>query len=85
VSDENAADTTNTQSLVDDQAVYIENQAGSSVIFNATYVSFDANGWTLNYGVTEGTANKWIAFAIEEDVAGAVSIPVMYHYRSRVF
>jgi hypothetical protein len=76
ISDEFNADTTVTQSLVDDQPVYIDDDDGT-LIFDATFVSFDALGWTSYFGTTEtGAAKKWIAFAIEEDaaVAGAPTL-----------
>jgi len=57
--------TTNTQRVSDDQAINLDDHAGVAA-FDATYVSMDADGWTLNYTVADGTTRKWVGFAIGE-------------------
>jgi hypothetical protein len=52
---EDAVGTTNTQSLSDDRAVVVPDDDGTLDI-EAVFVSFDANGWTLNYTNAPATA-----------------------------
>jgi hypothetical protein len=78
--DEYGSATTDTQSLSDDAAVNFAGDDGSAMHV-ASFSSFDANGWTLTYTTTDGTARKWWAVAIEavEEAAGGVATQ-MYHY-----
>ena len=68
VVEEDAVTTTNNQSLADNQAVNFPNDAGTQIMA-ATFSTMDANGWTLNFSVADGTARKWFGVAIEEVVA----------------
>jgi hypothetical protein len=61
-----------TQSMTDDQCVNLPQDDGSTG-FTATFVSFDANGWTWNFGDTLGTARKWWYLAIEECAAATTT------------
>lgn len=63
--DEDNQGTTDSQSLSDNQAVNLPYDDGSQA-YAATFVSFDATGWTLNFTNTDGTAHKWYGFAVEE-------------------
>lgn len=60
---EDGAATINTQSLVRDIAADLDNDDGTAGI-EATYSSFDTNGWTLNFTSVLAAARKWIALAI---------------------
>jgi len=68
-SDEDGADTTDNQGLSADSAASVPSDDGSS-LFAGTFKSFDANGWTINFSATDGTARKWPAMAIEAEGAG---------------
>jgi hypothetical protein len=68
-SDEDNVGTTNSQSLSDDRAVALPDDDGALDI-EATFVSFDANGWTLNYSNAPAAAKLWPALAIEEEAGG---------------
>lgn len=70
ISSEDAAADGNTQSLSDNVAVSLPNHAGALDI-EATLVSFDTTGWTLNYSNITATAKLWPALAIQEFVASA--------------
>ena len=85
-SSEDAVATTNTQSLADDRAIVVPDDDGTLDI-EATFVSFDANGWTVNYSNAPATAKLFWALAIEEEGgAPSLSIPVaMHHYMHKVF
>jgi hypothetical protein len=72
---EDGAGTMNTQSLSDDTAVNLPVDDGSAG-FTASFVSFDANGWTINFSATNGTARQWVALAIGEEVVGDLSVSV---------
>ena len=62
---EDAVTTSNEQSLSDNQAVNLDDDAGSAM-FDATFSTMDADGWTLNFSVADGTARKWFGIAIQE-------------------
>lgn len=53
--------------------LYKEDGAGTgfSEAHNATVNSFDASGFTLNFSVTDASARKWLAWAIEAEAGGA--------------
>lgn len=68
VQSEDAEATTDTQSLSDNVAVELPDHDGSAGV-TASFVSFDANGWTLNYTAVEAAAKLFFALAIEEEVA----------------
>jgi hypothetical protein len=67
---EDAQGTMDTQSLSDDTAINLPLDDGGAG-FTASFVSFDANGWTLNFSATDGTARQWVALAIGEESAAA--------------
>lgn len=66
VQDDDGNVTSDTSSLSDDQAVNFPDDIATASI-TGTFVSFDANGWTLNFSAVEGNAKKWWAFAVEEE------------------
>ena len=68
IADENGSATSDTQSLSDDTAINFPQDDGLSG-FVASFVSFDANGWTWNFSAVMGTATKWWYLAIEEEAA----------------
>ena len=72
---EDGSGTTDTQSSAEDRAVFLPEDDGTTG-FNATYVSMDADGFTLNFTDVLGTARKWFYLAIkagDEDGQGQVS------------
>jgi uncharacterized protein YhfF len=69
--DDGAADS-DTQSLSDDVPINMDDATGTDM-FAATFVSFDTNGWTLNFSDTDATVRKWWALAVEEDSAGGTT------------
>jgi hypothetical protein len=64
--------TSNEQSLSDDRAIVVPDDDGTLDI-EATFVSMDANGWTVNYSNAPATAKLFFALAIEEETAAAAS------------
>ncbi len=70
--DEDAETTTDTQSLNDNQAVNYASDDGAQQQA-ATFSTMDANGWTLNFSVADGTTRKWWGVAIEEIAAAGLS------------
>lgn len=60
---EDAADTTNTQSLSNDVAVDLPDDDGVALC-TASFVSMDSAGWTLNHTAVAATGKVWPAFAI---------------------
>lgn len=66
---EDASATTDTESIADDEAINLHQDDGSAGLV-APYVSMDANGWTLNYTTTDGTARKLISLAIGAAAVG---------------
>ncbi len=60
--DEDGATTMNAQLLSDD-SLNLDDDAGSAA-FDATFVSFDSDGATLNFSVADGTPRKWPALFI---------------------
>jgi hypothetical protein len=68
-SGEDGVGTTNTQSLADARAIVVPDDDGTLDI-EATFVSFDTNGWTVNYSNAPATAKKFLALAIEAEAGG---------------
>ncbi len=66
-SEDNVA-TSNTQSLSDDTAVELPDDDGGAGL-TASFSSFDANGFTLNYSTVEANAKYFWVLAIEEEAA----------------
>lgn len=73
ISIEDASDPSNTQSLSDDTAVNMPSDAGVALCV-ASFVSMDANGWTLNHTAVAATAKIWFAFALEQDAPPASAV-----------
>ena len=71
--------TSNTQSLSDDKAANLPDDDGSQGV-EASFVSFDANGWTLNYTAVKANAKLWPYLAIGEAAAGGGVAVSMDHY-----
>jgi hypothetical protein len=76
VSSEDAVGTSNTQSLADDRAIVIPDDDGTLDI-EATFVSMDANGWTVNYSNAPATAKLFPALAIEAEAGAATKTHVL--------
>lgn len=74
VAAEDGVATTNTQSLSDDRAIVLTDDDGTLDI-EATFVSFDANGWTVNYSNAPATAKLFFALAIEGEAAPPAGNP----------
>lgn len=55
--------TTDTDSILNNQAIDVPLHTGLGG-HQATFVSMDAGGWTLNYAGVDGTARLWAALAI---------------------
>ncbi|GAF88657.1 unnamed protein product, partial [marine sediment metagenome] len=66
VSIEDGVSATNTQSVSDNKAINIDNDAGGDE-FDATFTSFDTSGWTFNFTNVNATTRKWIGFAVGEE------------------
>ena len=73
-SDEDAADPTNTQSLMDDQAVNLPLHDGSAGLA-ASFSAFTSTGVTLNWSDIETNAKKWLGLAIGAEVAATYAPP----------
>jgi hypothetical protein len=82
VSCEDGVGTTNTQSISDNTAILLPDDDGAAGLV-ASFVSFDASGWTLNYSAVEANAKIFFALAIEEEAVGGLSIPVAQHHRQQ--
>ncbi len=67
IATEDGANPSNTQSS-SSGAVRLYDDGGASEI-QATFVSMDTNGWTLNFNPVHGTAQLWPAWAVEEQSA----------------
>lgn len=78
VQDEDGEATSDTQSIIDSQSVNMPNDDGTDGHV-ASFVSFDANGWTWDFTTTEGTAVKYWALAIEEEDVIPPETPPSYH------
>jgi len=79
VQDEDASATTDTQSLVVDQAIYLPEDDGTvdaNDHFDASFDSFNSDDFSLNFAVTvTAAARKWPYFAVGE-FSAAVSARV---------
>ena len=71
VADEDAATTTDTQSLSTDTAIELPQDDGTTGL-TAAFASMNNDGWTLNYSAVEGNAKKFFGLAIES----IVNIPI---------
>ena len=80
---EDAAATTNTASEADDQAIRLMDHAQNDD-WVGTFSSFNADGWTLNFSVADGTARKWIGFAIEEAVGAAAFAKLPFQHNRAI-
>jgi len=67
-SDEDGVTTSNTQSLSDNVALNVPDDDGTAET-TASFVSMDANGFTLNYSVAPATAKLYWMLSIEEEAA----------------
>lgn len=72
VQNEDAASTTNAQSISDDTAINHPLDDGSSGIV-ASFTSMDSDGWTLDYTAVAGTARQFWALVIEEAATATVT------------
>lgn len=78
--DEDAAATTNTQTLSDDTAVHFTTQDGTQQ-YVASFSSMGSDGYTLNYSVADATARKWFELAIQSVSSSSI---VVYRRRRDV-
>lgn len=69
IASEDAQTTTDTQSLSDDVALRLPQGDGTAGL-QASLVSFDANGYTLNYSAVLGSARQMAVFAISVESTG---------------
>lgn len=74
--------TSNTQSLSDNTAIELPDDDGA-VGLTASFVSMDANGWTLNYTAVETNAKKFLTLAIEQEAIGGHAGPLVNARRLR--
>ncbi len=65
---------TDAKSLSDNIAIELPDEDGSAGL-TATLVSFDTNGWTLDYSAVEGVAKLFFALAIEEEAPAGYTSP----------
>lgn len=85
VKDSNAENTLwyGSEDNVNPSDTYVRQQAGSlyhldhtaTLKHQATFTSFDTDGATLNFTTADGTARKWLAVFINEDVSGTPFVP----------
>jgi hypothetical protein len=80
ISDEFNSATTDSQSMIDNQAINVELDTGAAGDV-ATLTSLDADGFTHNYSGVEGTANRMLTLAFEV----AASNTATPHIRERLF
>lgn len=66
---EDAAATTNTQSLSDNQAINFPNHTGGS-FYAATQTGMDGSGQHFNFSAAHATTRKWIYLAVETAAGG---------------
>ncbi|HUU94914.1 MAG TPA: hypothetical protein VM487_04175 [Phycisphaerae bacterium] len=73
ISDKDAAAVTVTRSLTEAKALKLLKHGGAATVFEGTFVSMDANGWTVDVDVSGViTATRFAALAVEADAdAGA--------------
>ena len=70
VSDEDDQAASDTQSLADNTALNVPNDNGAAG-YEASFVSFEADGWTWNYSDATLTGRPMVVLAIGEEVAAA--------------
>ncbi len=66
-SDQDAAATSNTNSRSDAKALHIIQHDGVTTDYAASFVSFNSDGYTLNFTTVQGTAKKYVSFMLEHD------------------
>lgn len=80
VNSDDGSVTIDSSSKVDVKAITIDDATGT-LENQATHVSMDSDGWTLNFSTADATARVYISLAIEEAAAGATirrySLPLM--------
>jgi hypothetical protein len=76
ISEEDESDPSDSQSVSDDAAVYLDDHAGTSA-FRGTLTSLDSTGWTINYSAANGTQRKWVALAVGPAAAAGSASPVL--------
>ena len=64
---------TDTQSLVDNQAIKLPAHDGASNLYDATLTSLDSSGVHLSYSTADATTRKWIYMLISDEVAAAAT------------
>jgi hypothetical protein len=84
-SDEDGSATMNTDSWIDDSALYCDDAGLGTRDYVATFVSFDADGFTLNYTTVPTTANYvgYLAINTGSGGGGGGSAGQMDYYRRR--
>lgn len=81
-SDQDNVATTNTQSVSNDQAVFVPLHDGATPI-EASFVSMDGSGFTLNWSVAPATAKVFPMSAFQAAAAGGVPRHAAYYARRR--
>lgn len=76
VQDEVGAVNTDVQSITYNDSIFVEEDDGTDG-HKATFVSFDATGWTHNFSISRGTTQKFISLVFEEEVVGGSSLPLL--------
>ena len=82
--DEDNASTTNTSSGAENASMFLHGHT-QLIVAEATFVSMDASGYTINYSTAPGTARRHIGIAIGAEAGGGgATVPIMAHnYRQR--
>jgi hypothetical protein len=76
IQDEDESDPTDSDTVSDDAAVYLNDHTGASA-FRGSLTSMDATGWTINYSAANGTQRKWVALAIGPAAGAGPSSPFL--------
>lgn len=66
--------TTMNNSMVWNTKALFHVRPNDTVEYDATFVSFDSDGFTLNFATNATPAAKWVVIAIEEDAAAALAL-----------
>lgn len=83
ICDSDGVTTSRTESLSDSRPVRSWRGSGT-FMHTATFTSFDATGWTLDYAGVDAAVRKWPALAIEEFATGRfVSLGGYYNKQAR--
>jgi hypothetical protein len=82
VGSEDSSTPSDTESLVDSKVLAVTD-AASGILYDLSFTSFDALGFTLNCGTAAGSAKAFAFLAIEEDRKDAGWLPEVVKRRHR--